>query len=233
MAGLCEDGNEPPGSLKARLKNNIHGEIEAVTGDTLRKVMASLRVRIANSGDKFTKGDVMCHQLHEVHTREYIKYGQTGVREPVFVVQKYRVSIELPVTVVRSRSGRSKKLESNYRRAVLRSVRENPKIIAQRLAAMVKEDYGVEVIFHTIRNVTKDEGYRGRVARKKPYVSNVNKQKRLAFAEEHVNKPQDLNSVIIFSGSDGSTMVWRKPSAQLQSKNNKKNRYLAPEQFFP
>ncbi|KAJ4430216.1 hypothetical protein ANN_22427 [Periplaneta americana] len=54
----------------------------------------------------------------------------------------------------------------------------------------------------------------------KHYVSKVNKQKRLAFAKEHVNKPQDFwNSVIIFSDSDGRTMVWKKPSEQLQSKN--------------
>ncbi|KAJ4452071.1 hypothetical protein ANN_03587 [Periplaneta americana] len=72
------------------------------------------------------------------------------------------------------------------------------------------QHYVVTLKVHSHRStiiVLQKEGYHSRVARKKPYVSNVNKQKRLAFAMEHVNKPQDFwNSVIIFNGSDSKTM---------------------------
>lgn len=41
-------------------------------------------------------------------------------------------------------------------------------------------------------------GYRGCVARKKPFIYKVNRERRLAFAKKHLNKPQEFwNKVII------------------------------------
>lgn len=129
--------------------------------------------------------------------------------------------------VSRHRSGRPRKLDSNQKRTVLRCVRADPRVSAPRLAAMVKEDYGVDVVPQTIRNVIKESGYNGRVARKKPYISDVNKLKRLTFAKAHVNKQEDFWNTVIFSdeckfsvfGSDGRQMVWRKANEQMKTKN--------------
>lgn len=141
-----------------------------------------------------------------------------------YVLSKYRQTKSVDN---RCRSGRPAKLETRHKRAVLRYIRQNPKMSAPKLAAMLERDYGINVVAQTIRNIIKTAGYNGRVSRKKPYVSKVNRQKRLAFAKEHVNKPQSFWDSVIFSdesifrifGSGGRVMVWRRPNQQLQSQN--------------
>lgn len=73
----------------------------------------------------------------------------------------------------------------------------------------------------------KKAGYYGRSARKKPYISSVNRKKRLDFAQKHIDKPLSFWETILFSdkskfnihGSDGRVMVWRKPNQQMLIKN--------------
>ncbi|GFV82830.1 transposable element Tcb2 transposase [Trichonephila clavipes] len=70
-------------------------------------------------------------------------------------------------------------------------------------------------------------GYHGRNMRRKPFVSKVNRKKRIDFAKE--NEKQDRNSwnSVIFSdaskfnihGSDGYQKVWKKANAALEPKN--------------
>ncbi|GBP15725.1 Transposable element Tc1 transposase, partial [Eumeta japonica] len=65
--------------------------------------------------------------------------------------------------------------------------------------------------------------------RKKPLVSLINRQKRIAFAEEHINKPEDFWKKVLFSdeskycifGIKGRQLVWRKPCTALNPKNLK------------
>jgi len=62
---------------------------------------------------------------------------------------------------------------------------------------------------------------------KKPFISEANRVKRLAFAKEYVNKPTSFWQTVIFSdeskynlfGSDGRGYVWRKKNSELQPKN--------------
>ncbi|GFV46193.1 transposable element Tcb1 transposase [Trichonephila clavipes] len=61
-------------------------------------------------------------------------------------------------------------------------------------------------------------------ARKKPHISAVNRQKRLDFANEHVNKPPQFWGKVLFSneskfcifGIKGCKLVWRKQRAALE-----------------
>jgi hypothetical protein len=69
--------------------------------------------------------------------------------------------------------------------------------------------------------------YHGRMARKKPFISVVNRKKRLEFAKMHLNKPKEFWYNVIWSdeskfnifGSDGRQLVWRKVNTELQKKN--------------
>lgn len=127
----------------------------------------------------------------------------------------------------RPRSGRPRKLDSNQRRAILRTVVENPMTSAPKLAGMVNKDYGVNVVPQTVRNVLKRFGYNGCTPRHKPFISAVNKRKRLDFAKSHVDKPTSFWNSVIFSdeskfnvfSSDGRGKVWRKPNEQLKTQN--------------
>ncbi|GFV63279.1 hypothetical protein TNCV_1520981 [Trichonephila clavipes] len=70
-------------------------------------------------------------------------------------------------------------------------------------------------------------GYHGRVAHKKPRISAVYRQKRLDFANEHVNKPPQFWEKVLFSdeskffifGIKGRKLVWRKQGTTLEKGN--------------
>jgi len=127
----------------------------------------------------------------------------------------------------RKRTGRPQKLKSHQKRAILRQVVMEPKISAPKLAGMIDTDYNIRVVPQTIRNVIRNAGYKGCVARKKPFISKINKKKRLDFAKSHINKVNDFWKSVLFSdeskfnifGSDGRVMVWRKPNKQMDCKN--------------
>lgn len=67
----------------------------------------------------------------------------------------------------------------------------------------------------------------GRVAREKPYISEVNRKKRLVFAKEHLKKSLDFWKMIICSddskfnlfSSEGKKYVWRKPNTEFRKQN--------------
>ncbi|GFU70191.1 transposable element Tcb1 transposase [Trichonephila clavipes] len=79
----------------------------------------------------------------------------------------------------------------------------------------------------TIRKILKKAGCHGRVARKKPHTSAVNRQKLLDFANEHVNKPPQFWEKVLFSdeskfcmfGIKGRKLVWRKQGTALEKEN--------------
>ena len=79
-----------------------------------------------------------------------------------------------------------------------------------------------QISTETVRRVLRSKGYNGRIARKKPYISQKNVKLRLAFAKEHVGKPKSFWNEVIFSdeskknvfGSDGRQIVWRKKNVE-------------------
>lgn len=124
------------------------------------------------------------------------------------------------------RSGRPSKLTDRDRRIITREIKKNPKVSAPKLAGEL-ERRGTRVCAATVRNVCRDDGYNGRVARKKFWVSEVNRKKRLAFAKEYISKDLEYWQRVIFSdeskynlfGSDGRRMVWRKKNTEMQPQN--------------
>lgn len=123
--------------------------------------------------------------------------------------------------------GRKKKLPVQCQRFIVRKIKENPKTSVPKLTDEVSKIINKPLSADTVRRVLKSDGYNGRVARKKPYVSAVNKKKRVAFAKDYVNKPNSFWNQVIFSdeskfnlfGSDGRQIVWRKKNTELQPKN--------------
>jgi predicted DCC family thiol-disulfide oxidoreductase YuxK len=70
-------------------------------------------------------------------------------------------------------------------------------------------------------------GFYGRMAKKKPFINEVNQKKRIEFAKIHLNKDQHFWNSVIWSDkikfnifkTDGRQRVWRKPNTALQIEN--------------
>lgn len=112
-------------------------------------------------------------------------------------------------------------------RWIIRKVQADPKISAPKLANKVEKYLHKSVSPQTIRNVLKKNGLNGRVARKKPFVSKINRKKRLDYVKTHLNKNFDFWKQVLFTdeskynifGSDGRVNVWRKANQELAPKN--------------
>lgn len=125
------------------------------------------------------------------------------------------------------RSGRPQLLSDRDKRYVVVKVRQNPKLSAPKISSDLENSIGKKVSPSTVRNVLRKEGFHGRVPRRKPLISPINRKKRLNFAKMHLNKDINFWQKVLFSdeskfnifGSDGRTMVWRKPNQEYNIKN--------------
>lgn len=123
--------------------------------------------------------------------------------------------------------GRKKILKDKDERYILRQIHQNPRQSVPELTVEVATRIQKPLSTETVRRVLRSNGLNGRVARKKPFISKVNQKKRLEFAKEYVNKPEEFWRNVIFSdeckinlfGSDGKQIVWRKPNTELQKEN--------------
>ncbi|GFX50160.1 transposable element Tc1 transposase [Trichonephila clavipes] len=102
--------------------------------------------------------------------------------------------------ISKPRSGRPSKLTLREKRYVFKSIRLNPRLSASQVANDIRESFKKHFMCEdTIRKILKKAGYHGRVAHKKPHISAVNRENRLDFANEHVNKPPQFWEKVLFS----------------------------------
>lgn len=90
------------------------------------------------------------------------------------------------------RSGRPKKLSRRDVSSIVKKVNIDPKISAPKLADHIAQCSGKNVHPKTIIRALHENGFKSRVARKKPLISDKNRKLRLEFAETHVNKGLDF-----------------------------------------
>lgn len=125
------------------------------------------------------------------------------------------------------RSGRPSTFTPSEKRIIVRKVQKDPKISAPKIQMEIENEVGKVCSTETIRKVLHTAGYHGRQIRKKPFVSPINRKKRLSFAKEYETKDQSFWNTVIFSdeskfnihGSDGRAKVWRKPNSELEPQN--------------
>lgn len=125
------------------------------------------------------------------------------------------------------RYGRPCKINKYTGRTIIRNVVKNPRISAPKLAAAVKNAINTDVSSSTVRRFLYKNGYRGRTARRKFYVSETNARKRLEFANTYRNKNYEFWKRWIFTdeskfnifSSDGRVKVWRKKNTELEKHN--------------
>lgn len=130
-------------------------------------------------------------------------------------------------TTSKPRSGRPSTLTDREKRHIINEVQKNPKLTASKIAKDVEERFQKTICSDTVCKILKKSGYHARVARKKPFVSLINRQKRIAFAKEHISKPLDFWEKVLFSdeskfcifGITGRKLVWRKQGTALDRQN--------------
>jgi len=113
--------------------------------------------------------------------------------------------------------GRKRKTTSRTDRMMRTLTMKNRKMPASKIVTEVKNATGTDISVQTVRNRLNETGLHGRVPRRKPLISKRNHKKRMDFAREHVNKPEEFWNSIIWSdeskfnmfGSDGRRSVWR------------------------
>ena len=125
------------------------------------------------------------------------------------------------------RLGRPKARSDANERWLVRQVKKEPKTNASILAKSTKECLQIDVTPQTIRNYLKNNNYRGRTARRKPYISKKNRIVRLNFTKSFVNQPEEFWNNVIFAdeskfnlfGCDGKIIVYRKPNTELDERH--------------
>ncbi len=116
------------------------------------------------------------------------------------------------------RAGRPAKLSYRGRRALVREVKNNPKITVAELQRCIRE-IGESCRKSTITAALHQSGLYGRVARRKPLLSARHMKARMEFAKKHLKDSKMVTNKILWSdetkielfGLNSKRYVWRKP----------------------
>ena len=76
-------------------------------------------------------------------------------------------------------TGCPKMLTGREETAIIRKVQKDPRVTATRIATEVLEEFGKRTSPSTVRRVLYKAKYHRRKARRKPYISSINRIKRL------------------------------------------------------
>ncbi|GFV64001.1 HTH_Tnp_Tc3_2 domain-containing protein [Trichonephila clavipes] len=98
---------------------------------------------------------------------------------------------------------------------------------AQNIANELLSSCNVSVSAQTVRNVLHSTGLKARTLGNKPYISEVNRKRRLEFTMKYKNKPMDFWKKVIFSDVSkfeivipiSNRKIWRKYKTVLEPKN--------------
>lgn len=123
--------------------------------------------------------------------------------------------------------GRKQTFTDREKRSIVNIVKVNPRISGNAIVNATEIATRKKTSRTSIRRILKSQGFANFRAKKKPFVSKINRKKRLEFAKLHIDKPQSFWNSILWSdeskfnvfGSDGRIRVWRKKNEALKLKN--------------
>ncbi|GFY14073.1 transposable element Tcb1 transposase [Trichonephila clavipes] len=110
---------------------------------------------------------------------------------------------------------------------IVRSATNKPMTSAQNITNELLSSCNVSVSAQKVRTVLHSAGLKARTPGKKPYISEVNRKRRLEFAMKYKNKPMDFRKKVIFSDESKFEIftppsirkIWRKNKTALEPKN--------------
>ena len=115
--------------------------------------------------------------------------------------------------------GRKRKTTVYLDRAIQRKVKVDRRKSASSVKVEIETEFGIIISEQTVRRRLHEAEFKGRVARKKPYVDKANRVKRIQYAKKYREQLlcswdqvlwTDESKFNLF-GSDGKVMAWRTP----------------------
>lgn len=110
------------------------------------------------------------------------------------IIKRFRDEFRL---TNKSREGQGKILTEREERSLLKEIKQDPFKTAKELKISLKSSSGKDVCLNTVRNTLHKYNYHGRVARKKPFISQKNKNMRVKYAKEYLLKTEDFWNQVI------------------------------------
>lgn len=162
----------------------------------------------------FERGEIIGLWKANFSTREIEKVLKHPQKTISNIIIKYR---DEGITTTAQRSGRPKILSDQDKRHLIRTVKKDRNIAIEELTDNFNKSLTISVSTSTVRNYLHQEGYFGRVAKKKPYVSENNRKKRLGWCRMRKDWKEEWDKVIFSDESrfelfnnDSHNWVWRK-----------------------
>lgn len=141
-----------------------------------------------------------------------------------YVIKKY---IETG-SVAKTRRNRNRLLLNRRAQSfLLRQIRKDNAISGVKLQGLLQKHLNITVTAQTVRNYVRKVGFRSRIAARKPFISSINKKKRIIFAKKYANRSTEFWNRVIFSDeckfnikiSDGRVKIWREVNTRLSKRN--------------
>ena len=131
------------------------------------------------------------------------------------VIKKF---CEEGLTEVPSRSGRPPLLTEREERTFIRKIKEDRKASLEQITESYNQLGLTQISTSTARRVLHKNDYFGRIGKRKPFVSEDNRKRRLKWCQEHKFWDEEWDSIIwsdesrfLLFENDGQQWVWRKP----------------------
>jgi transposase len=77
-----------------------------------------------------------------------------------------------------SRSGRPRKINQHIGRVIIKMIKRNPEISAIKITEYLKNSLNIGVSISTVRSFVRNQGFHGRVTRRKYFLSETNRKKK-------------------------------------------------------
>jgi len=118
---------------------------------------------------------------------------------------------------VADRSGRGRKRATSKREdiKIIREVKKNSKITVREIC----ENINLNVSDRTIRRRLREANLYSRFAHKRPFISTINKKKRLQFAQRYANMSLEFWKKVLWTDESKFELRQLKKKSQLKKKN--------------
>ena len=133
-----------------------------------------------------------------------------------YIIGKYKKT-----KCVQNIIGRDRKRKTTVylHRAIQRKIKADRRKSASFVKVVIETEFGIIISQQTVRRRLHEVGFKGRVARKKPYVDKTNRIERIQYAKKYREQPLCFWDQVLWTdeskfnlfGSNGRVMVWRTP----------------------
>ena len=139
-----------------------------------------------------------------------------------YIIDKYKKIKCLQNIISR---GQKRKTTGYHDRAIQRKIKADRRRSASFVKAVIETEFEIIISKQTVRRRLHEAGFKGCVARKKPYVDKTNRMKCIQYAKRYREQPlcfwdqvawTDESKFNLF-GSDGRVMDWRTPAGSIRS----------------